>query len=100
MALGWPEHVPGRAMMPMGGAGQPMDNLDLRFPMFLEHMFIWTYVFTCVGALGRSRCTPVQPNRPRPSLDKSPLEGILRNLGLGREPLRRVQVPLCLISVT
>ena len=51
---GWP-------MMPTGGVGQPMVHLDLRVPMNLEHMSIWTYVFQCFWALGRSRCTLVQP---------------------------------------
>ena len=35
MAPGGPEQVPGWFMMPMGGAGQPMSDLDLRFPMML-----------------------------------------------------------------
>ena len=60
IAPGEPEQVPGWPMMPVGGAGQPMGHLDLRFPMHLEHLSIWTYVFQCFGALGRSRSAPVQ----------------------------------------
>ena len=32
MAPGGPEQVPGWFMMPMGGAGQPTSDLDLRVP--------------------------------------------------------------------
>ena len=32
MAHGGPEQVPGLLMKPMGGAGQPTSDLDLRFP--------------------------------------------------------------------
>ena len=76
-------------MRRMGGAGQPMGHLDLRFPLLLEHLSIWTYVFQCFWALGRSRSTPVQRNRPTAS-SSTPLGGILGLPGLGREPLRRV----------
>ena len=44
MAPGGPEQVPGLPVMFMGCAGQPMGNLDLRFPMFLSYLSIWTYV--------------------------------------------------------
>ena len=40
MALGGPEHVPGWLMMPMGGAGQPTSDLDLRFHIILAHLYI------------------------------------------------------------
>ena len=62
-------------MRPMGRAGQPMGHLDLRFPTFLEHLSIWTYVFQCFWALGRSRSTPVQRNRPRASKGLPPPGG-------------------------
>ena len=48
MVPGWPERVPGWVMMPMGVAGQPTSDLDLRFPMFLAHLSILTDVFQCV----------------------------------------------------
>ena len=35
IAPGGPEEVPGWPMRPMGGAGQPMGHLDLRFPILL-----------------------------------------------------------------
>ena len=81
MAQGGPEQVPGWLMRPMGGAGQPMGHLDLRFPMFLPHLSIWTCVFQCFGALGRSRCTPVQPNRPGASKGTPSPRGILGGFG-------------------
>ena len=37
MVPGEPEQVPGWFMMAMGGAGQPMSDLPLRFHMFLDH---------------------------------------------------------------
>ena len=76
MALGWPEHVPGWPMMPMGGAGQPMGNLDLRFPMFL--------------GLRRSRITPVQRNG-HPALSQFGTTFYLEvfsGFGPGGEPLK------------
>ena len=45
-------------------------NLDLRFP--------------CFWALGRSRSTPVLPNRPEASKGGLPVGGILLNLSPGR----------------
>ena len=45
MAPGGPEQVPGWFMMPMGGAGQPTSDLDLRFPLILAHLSILAYVF-------------------------------------------------------
>ena len=40
MVPGGPEQVPGWLMMPMGGAGQPMGDLSLRFLMCLAHVSI------------------------------------------------------------
>ena len=60
MALGGPEQVPGWFMMAVGGVGQPTSDLSLRFPLFFCN-------FQCFGAFGRSRCTPVLPNRPEAS---------------------------------
>ena len=45
MAPGGPEEVPGWLMRHMGGAGQPMGHLDLHFPMFLVHLFIFDLRF-------------------------------------------------------
>ena len=44
MAPGGPEQVPGWFMMPMGSAGQPTSDLDLRFQMMLVHLSIRAYV--------------------------------------------------------
>ena len=63
MTPGGPEQVPGWFMRAMGGVGQPASDLNLRFPMFLDHQTLWAYVFLYFGALGRSRLTPVQRNR-------------------------------------
>ena len=40
MVPGWPERVPGWVMMPMGIAGQPTSDLEVRFPMFLARLSI------------------------------------------------------------
>ena len=34
----------------MGGAGQPMDDLSIRFPMCFARVSILAYVFQCFGA--------------------------------------------------
>ena len=86
--------------MAPGGAEDAMSDLSLRFPMFGGHLTFWAYVFPCFWASGRSRLTPVQPNRPRPSLGPPPLRAFCAVLGPGREPLRRVQGPLFLIQYT
>ena len=78
----------------------PSDALSLRFHMFLGLMSIWTYVFQYFWALGRSRSTPVLPNRPEASKGRPPLVVKGGVLGPGREPLRRVQGPLLLIQYT
>ena len=45
MVPGGPEQVPGWPMRPMGGAGQPTSDLDIRFPIFVGHMVLRAYVF-------------------------------------------------------
>ena len=40
MAPGGPEQVPGRFMKAVGGVGQPMNDLSLRFHMFLRHRML------------------------------------------------------------
>ena len=53
--------------MAPGWAEDAMSDLRLRFLMCLCHRTLWAYVFPLFFALRRSRLTPVQPNRPRPS---------------------------------
>ena len=86
--------------MAPGGAEDAMSDLGLCFPMFGGHQTFWAYVFPYFWAFGRSRLTPVQPNRPRASLGPPPLRVFCWVLGPGREPLRRVQGPLFLIQYT
>ena len=52
MAPGGPEHLPGWFMMLMGGAGQPTNDLDLRFLMILAHLSILRFepMFSHVSA--------------------------------------------------
>ena len=84
----------------MGGAGQPTSDLSLRFPILLGHRTLWAYVFRGFWALGRSRSAPVLRNRPRPSKVRLPIAAFWGVSALGREPLRRVQGPICLIQYT
>ena len=95
MAPGGPEQAPGWLMKAMGGVGQPTNDLSLRFPMLLGHRTLWAYVFQCFGALGRSRLTPVQRNRPEGSKVGPPNCGFSWRLRPVREPSEGgLQVPL------
>ena len=101
----WPSRELRGAMgdpgMVLGRAKDAMSDFSLRFPMFLDHRTLWAYVFQSLWALGRSRLTPVQPNRPRPSKGWPPPDGILGGFGPWVGNLKGgVQVPLLLIQYT
>ena len=61
------ERVPGWLMMAMGGVGQPIDDLSIRFPMCWAHVSIRAYVFLYSEALGSLWDNQGEPEQIRES---------------------------------